>query len=668
MNRTSILLPCSAAIALAACGHSSAPAGDVRLEPPACLLPPAYAAPPANPLRDAYFGELHLHTRYSMDAYASQLTPRDAYCFATGYPVAMAPYDAAGNSLVAPYRIDRPLDFAAVTDHAEWLGENRLCTDPAVNPVAYNGPECQVWRRDGNNGYIFLFGGWMAFTPATPTLDLSDPQLLLSRTEHHRGPMCGADGSTCREAAKGAWQDVKAQAEAFYRPGLFTTFHAYEYTLSPQSDNLHRNVIFRSAATPDLPVSTYEAPTAPALWKQLDAACTGDCEYLTIPHNSNLANGRMFKQPDAAEDGYDAAERARHEPLIEIFQIKGDSECLRAPNASPDDPLCDFEKLGITNFLEFFLGVPNPTGSAPPETNYVRYGLRQGMLIEEDFGANPFQYGFVADTDNHLAVPGAVDEASYPGHREPPPAVGVKDDAFNNPGGITGIWAEENTRDSLFGALKRRETFGTSGPRIKLRFFGGSADDGGLPADLCARGGEDFARTGYARGVPMGAELPAATRRPRFAAWALADAYARENGRTVAVPLARLQIVKGWVERDAAGNRQTRERVYDVAAGNGDWSLDEGDCSVSGGDAAQLCAVWDDPDFDPAQRAFYYARAVEPPTCRWLTRQCLAAPADLDCSDPPAEWAACCEVRAGAHPRAVQERAWASPIWFKPGR
>jgi hypothetical protein len=285
------------------------------------------------------------------------------------------------------------------------------------------------------------------------------------------------------------------------------------------------------------------------------------------------------------------------------------------------------------------------------------------MLIEEDFGANPFRYGFVADTDSHFGTPGAVDEASYAGHRDIPPAVGVKDEAGNNPGGVTGAWAEENTRDSLFAAFKRGETFGTSGPRIRLRFFGGSA---ALPADLCAQDGDNFVRTGYTLGVPMGKDLPSSTEPPRFAVWALADPFPRENGRTTAVPLAKVQIVKGWVERDASGNRSTRERVYDVAAGGGSWSLGEGDCTVSGSGDTQLCAVWDDPEFDPTERAFYYARAVEPKTCRWLTRQCLEAPADLDCSDPPAEWAACCDVRDGAQPRAVQERAWSSPIWFKP--
>lgn len=665
-----VLLVAVAAL-LAACGsRSSAPdrSGSAPLPTRDCLMPPAYTAPPANPLREAYFGELHLHTQYSFDAYATQLKPQDAYCFATGYPVAAPPYDAAGHSLVPPYQIDRPLDFAAVTDHAEWLGETRLCTDPSVNAVAYNSPECQVYRRDPRNGFLVFGGGWAAFGPNVPQLDLDNPLAALSGIERHRPLYCGIDGSLCRETAQGPWQDMQAQAEAFNRPGLFTTFHAYEYTLSPQSDNLHRVVVFRNAAVPALPISAYEAPDAPALWQQLDAACSGDCEYLTIPHNSNISNGRMFKQPDAAEDGYDAAERARHEPLIEIFQVKGDSECLNAPNASPDDPLCAFEKLPSTNFFGYFLGVPSPIPPAPAETNYVRHGLKQGLLIEEDFGTNPFQYGFVADTDSHFGVPGAVDEASFPGHREVPPAIGVKDEGSNNPGGVTGVWAEENTRESLFAAFKRRETFGTSGPRIRLRFFGGSAAAGGLPANLCAQGGEAFVREGYARGVPMGGELPADTPHARFAVWALADAYGRENGRQAAVPLAKIQIVKGWVERDANGTRRSREQVYDVAASGGSWSVSDEDCSVAGSGASQLCAVWDDPDFDPTQRAFYYARAVEPPTCRWLTRQCLAAPADLDCANPPAEWAACCEVKQGALPREVQERAWASPIWFTPGR
>ena len=671
---TRLTMLVGALLFLAACNSdnpsSSTASSGESLELRKCLIPPVYTKPAANPLRNAYFGELHLHTQYSMDAYATLLKPRDSYCFATGYPVAVPPYDAAGNSLVPPLKIDRPLDFAAVTDHAEWLGETRLCTDPTVNTIAYNSAECLVYRNSPENGFLLFGGGWTAFAPLTPTFDLNNLLALLTSTEHHRPLYCGLDGSLCRQTAKSVWEDVNAQAENFNRPGLFTTFHAYEYTLSPLSDNLHRNVIFRTDVVPELPISAYEAPTAPDMWAQLDVACTKEknCEYLTIPHNSNISNGRMFKQPNAQEDGYDAAERAKHEPMIEIFQVKGDSECINTAGGSPDDPLCGFEKLASGTFLEYFLGVPNVLPTAPAATNYVRYALAQGMLIEEDFGANPFQYGFGASTDSHFGLPGAVDESSFPGHRDIPPAIGVKDEGSNNPGGVTGVWAEENTRDSLFSAMQRRETFGTSGPRMRMRVFGGSANAGGLPADLCSKGGDEYARVGYAKGVPMGGELPSNTTRPRMAVWALADSLARENGRKASVPLAKIQIIKGWVERDSNGNRTTREQVFDVANSASNWKLNEDDCSVSGTGSGQLCAVWDDPQFDPKQRAFYYARAVEAPTCRWLTRQCMAAPANLNCSNPPAEWASCCDVQSGQLPKAIQERAWASPIWFKPAQ
>lgn len=620
--------------------------------------PVACEPPPPNSLRNAYFGELHLHTEYSLDAVATRLKPEDAYRFALGEAVAAPPYDEAGNSLIPPHQIDRPLDFAAITDHGEWLGEQQLCTDPTIDTVAYNSPECVLYREDKRMGFLLFGGGWAAFSPGI--FPQPEPGNLgyLTEPQAQRPIYCGPLGEKCTAAARSPWQDIQLQAERFNQPGCFTTFNAYEYTLSPQSDNLHRNVIFNGIEVPQRPISVYEAPTPPDLWRALDEVCNGDCEYLTIPHNSNLSNGRMFASPE--EDGYDVDERRRAEPLIEIFQVKGDSECNTAPGASENDPLCNFEQLPSTNFMEFFLGV-NPLPTAPARTNTVRYGLKQGLLFEQQFGANPFQYGFVASTDSHFGLPGSVDEQNFPGHRDVPPARGVKDDWYNNPGGLAVAWAEENTRDALFDAFKRKETYATSGPRMQLRMFGGNAS--GLPENMCAGSGESFVRRGDAGGVPMGSELHTGQGRPRLAIWAAADAWPRENGRTAAVPLARLQVIKGWLEQDDSGNTVTRQRVYDVAGSErSDWQVDTSDCSVSGSGPAQLCAVWDDPDFDASQSAFYYSRVVEQPTCRWLTRQCLAAPENLDCSDPPAEWAGCCEAEA---PATVQERAWASPIWYK---
>lgn len=660
---------------LAACGGSDSGTSTTANAPattPTPSEPPPMPDPdpellacdqtPPNPLRNAYFGELHLHTVYSLDAVAAQLTPEGAYRFAMGEPVAAPPYDAAGNSLIPPYQIDRPLDFAAVTDHGEWLGERELCEDPSLDPLAYSSPECTVYRQDRELGFLLFGGGWAGFSQLVPFPNISfDEPFLLTDNEVHRPLFCGVTGEKCRGAARGPWLDVQLQAERFNQPGCFTAFNGYEYTMSPLSDNMHRNVIFSGDQVPQDPVSVYEAPDPSALWEQLDEACTGECEYLTIPHNSNLSNGRMFAGPE--EDGYDIADKRRNEPLIEIFQVKGDSECAQVENGSPDDPLCDFEKLPATNFFEFFLGI-NPIPPAPAFQNYVRHGLKEGLLIEEAKGANPFQYGFIASTDSHFGLPGAVDEDNFVGHRDVPPVDGVKDDYFNNPGGLAVVWAEENTRASLFDAMQRKETYGTSGPRMQLRVFGGSTEQ--MPDNMCERGGQAFVETGYAAGVPMGGELHAGQGIPRFAVWATADTFPRENDRSVNVPLQRVQIVKGWVEKDANGQSLAREQVFDIATGNSDWSLDDDTCQVSGSGPQQLCAVWDDPQFQADQNALYYARVVEAPTCRWLTRQCMNAPADLDCSNnPQEEWAACCEIENGNAPSRIQERAWASPIWYK---
>ncbi|WP_051668999.1 DUF3604 domain-containing protein [Marinobacter nitratireducens] len=653
---------------LSACGggESSSPSENQELVNGSTASKPwpslACDPPAPNSQRNAYFGELHLHTEYSLDAVATRLKPEDAYRFALGEAVAAPPYDEAGNSLVPPHQIDRPLDFAAITDHGEWLGERQLCTDPTIDQVAYYSPECTLFREDKELGFLLFGGGAAAFSPDIfPKLE-SGSLDSLTETGKQRAPFCGALGEKCEAAARGPWMDTQLQAERFNQPGCFTTFNAYEYTLSPQSDNLHRNVIFRGTEVPTIPVSANEAPTPTDLWRELDEACTGDCEYLTIPHNSNLSNGRMFASPNDvdASDSYDVDERRKAEPLIEIFQVKGSSECSQSEGASEDDPLCDFEQLASTNFVQFFLGV-NPLPVAPAYTNTVRYGLKQGLLLERQFGANPFQYGFVASTDSHFGLPGSVDEQNFPGHRDVPPVNGVKDDAYNNPGGLAVAWAEENTRDALFDAFKRKETYATSGPRLQLRVFGGNQS--GLPENMCQGSGESFVRQGDAGGVPMGGELHVGQGRPRLAIWAAADAWPRENGRTKAVPLARMQVIKGWLELDESGNPVTKHKVYDVAgAEQSDWQVDTADCSVSGSGPAQLCGVWDDPDFEPSQSAFYYARVVEQPTCRWLTRQCLAAPENLDCDNPPEEWAGCCAVDT---PPTVQERAWASPIWYK---
>jgi hypothetical protein len=343
--------------------------------------------------------------------------------------------------------------------------------------------------------------------------------------------------------------------------------------------------------------------------------------------------------------------------LVEIMQHKGESECH--PAFSTEDELCGFEKLPTKNFGARFF----PTGdSAPAARQFIRRVLLEGMQLDREIGANPFQYGIIASTDTHLGAAGLVAEsASYPGHGGAGTPVGDElpkglPDALDfNPGGLAVVWAEENSRDSLFDALMRRETYGTSGPRMVVRFFGGWD----LPDDLCGSG--KLVATGYAEGVPMGGSLaPQASfegQRPTFAISALRDpGIAREPG----TPLQRVQIVKGWLEADAL-----KEKVVEVA-GNPDngASVDTRSCEPSGVGFDELCGVWSDPDFDLNEHAFYYGRVVENPTCRWSQKLCVAS--GVRCDDPDSigeGLEGCCSPE---HRPVIQERAWTSPIWYRP--
>jgi hypothetical protein len=595
-----------------------------------------------NPLRNPYFGDLHVHTALSLDAstQGTRALPADAYRFARGEPLALPPFAADGTPLCS-VRLARPLDFAVVTDHAELFGELTICQTPEL--PGYDALPCVIYRH------------WprLAFFMANSQVSNS--------LAPKRFSFCGDGGAACRSAAYTPWQVVRDAAEGAYDRTAacrFTTFVGYEWTGAPGSNNLHRNVIFRGDAVPDLPITYVEAPQPEELWRQLTDACRDrpDCEFLTIPHNSNLSGGRMFQTVTAAGTALTAADaraRAAMEPLAEVMQHKGDSECRLG--AETADELCGFEKLPYQNFQATY--IPWLVEPAGP-TNFLRNVLKEGLAQEERLGANPFKFGLVASTDTHVGAAGAVREDDFVGHGGAGvPALGrpagLPDDVEVNPGGLAVLWAEENSRPALFAAMRRREAYGTSGPRMIVRFFGGWT----YPADLCERA--DFVEQGYAGGVPMGGDLPAPPRvhrGPTFALTALRD----PGGGEPTAPLQRLQIVKSWLEDGAA-----RERVYDVS---GDASLgatvDLDTCTPHGAGFDQLCTVWRDPDFVPTQRAVYYARALQNPTCRWTTYLCRAA--HIDCRDPArvAEgFAPCCERR---YPATIQERAWTSPIWYAP--
>ncbi len=646
---------------------ADAPPGDAAAdEGPALVAPPDTRAPCAsrNPLRNAYFGDLHVHTRLSFDAitYDVRGGPSDAYAFARGEEVGLPPYGPDG----APsrrLRLARPLDFAAVTDHSEYLAETELCHDPSS--LAYGSDTCARYR-DATSLVTPLSLGLSGFGPRPEVCDGRDPAL-------------------CARTFDRVWGGVQAAAEAAYDRTAacrFTTFVAYEWSGSPGGNNAHRNVIFRNRTVPRSPATYYDTRTPEGLWRWLRATCLdagAGCDALAIPHNSNLGGGRMFVATGEGGAAYtrdEAALRARVEPLVEVYQHKGSSECLAGARdpLSGEDERCGFERLttapcrGGADDPPSCTPVcgPNPvgafTGSCAHPRDFVRAALRTGLSEWARTGVDPFHLGIVASTDTHAAIPGAVDEGSWPGHtgnadadpaRRLTPAVRGETQVSvvtASPGGLAVVWAEENSRDALFEALRRRETYGTSGPRLVVRFFGGW----GLAQDLCAR--PDMVAAAYRDGVPMGSDLrarPEGAAAPAFTLAAMRDA--------TGAPLERLQVVKAWL--DASGD--TRERVYDLAVAGEGASVDLATCTPRGAGADTLCETWTDPDFDPTRPALWYARVLENPTCRWSRRLCNELRVDCATLAPASPLRACCD---GSVPDVVQERAWTSPIWYLPPR
>ncbi|MEZ4265459.1 MAG: DUF3604 domain-containing protein [Myxococcota bacterium] len=598
-----------------------------------------------NPMRNAYFGDLHVHTALSLDAnlQGTRLTPTDAYRFARGEEVGIQPHDADGNPL-RHIRIGRPLDFAAVTDHAEFLGTVSGCTTPGS--AVYDHEQCVTYREDPDAAFISL-NIYSAFTPAV----VSYPDL------------CGLDGVDCRDAGDEAWRQIQDAAAAALDESAacsFVSLIGYEWTGNPNTQNLHRNVIFRNADVPPHTTSYLDEPYPDGLWSALQRDCLdadGDCDVLVIPHNSNLSKGLMFSGLDRDGNPIDAGyatTQAKMEPLAEIFQHKGASECM--PGSPAGDELCGFELLPYNTLATANLDV----NGEPLPRDFLRDILGVGLQLARDLGVNPYGFGFIASTDTHVAGAGAVSEASFAGHGgaghgnrdELPP--GLPDATAFNPGGLAVVWAEQRTRGAIFDALRRRETYATSGPRIVLRAFGGWE----YGEDLCDA--VDLPERGYAGGVPMGGALSAAPANgaPRIAVSALRDAgTAEEPGQK----LERIQIIRG---RLAATGFEVK--VFDVAGAAAPGAgVDPKTCAPAAGGSDSLCAVWTDPDFDASAPAFYYARVLEVGTCRWATRQCLAGGVDCEKPETVTEgFEGCCDPRFEA---TVQERAWSSPIWYSPG-
>jgi Protein of unknown function (DUF3604) len=611
----------SLAITVLAMATACSPVDDPSLFPEynaaTAVKPPAKEATGYNPERNLYWGDLHIHTSFSTDAYTNgvRATPDDAYTFAKGGEIE----HAAGYGI----RMSRPLDFAAVTDHSEYLGVLRA-TEPDL-PLNQRGLRDRL-LHDGRLGVTIAF--------ARSMLDFDLEDAVVPGWE---------------DISRGAWRETVATAERHNDPGRFTTFVGYEWSSMPGDRNLHRNVIYRGTQVPMLPFSSVDSEDPRDLWSALEQQREQGMESFAIPHNGNVSDGRMYDTvmyDGKPMDATYAARRMENEPLSEIFQVKGSSETN--PLLSEEDQFAGFE------IYDTVLSVSQDTSRA--KGSYARDALRSGLEMSHSENFNPYRFGVIGSSDGHNAS-SPVEENNY--HGKLPLLDGSAamrmGKAFyvpsNMPGGkrwgaagLAAVWAQENTRESLYDAMRRKETYATSGPRMTVRFFGGW----NFPQDLLQR--EDWVDLADILGVPMGGDLPSSSgAAPSFAVWAMRDP---ESGN-----LDRIQIIKGWV--DDAG--KSHEKLFDVAW-SGQRKHDAADQLPAVGNtvdaatatydnsigAEQLHAVWTDPEFDPDQEAFYYARVIEIPTPRWTTYDALklgiAAPA----------------------PSSLQERAVTSAIWYSP--
>jgi hypothetical protein len=622
MYSRTVLLAVSLALGLGGCSQPSPSSGPAA--PAAASQPPAPANRPApNPDNNVYFGDVHVHTGWSFDALTngSKTTPTDAYAWAQGKPIT----GSGGPDM----QIKTPLDFYMVADHAEYMGVFNEMSNPD-SPISKTAIAKGVNSPDANVRLQTFAGILRDMSEGKRDPQLSDPQL-----------------------ARSVWAEIVKAAEANYVPGKFTTFAGFEWTSNPEKRNLHRVVMFRDTARlPDLVLSALDSDDPEVLWKWMDEQRAKGSTLLAIPHNGNASDGLMFDMVKRNGQPIDAAynrTRAANEPLYEITQIKGTSETH--PSLSPTDEFAGFEQWDYTLSADF----ERPSRR---KGSFARQALLDGMSQAASGAGNPFKYGFIGDTDTHNAA-ASVEEFNFTGkfafeNNPKERLTGVPGAAAGqiqqiqefSSGGLAGVWASENTREAIFDAMLRRETFGTTGPMMRVRFFG-SFD---YAADDVKKA--DFVKSAYARGVPMGGDLkPGTGKAPTFLVSAMKDP---KSGN-----LDRVQIVKGWI--DAAGKQH--EKVYDVIWSGNRRIGPDGTLPPVGNTvdvktatytndigAPQLEAAWTDPDFKPGEHAFYYARVLEIPTPRWNTYD--AARLNV---------APLTKV-----PATIQERAWTSPIWYSP--
>jgi len=597
--------------------------------------------PDATEARQAFYGDLHIHTGVSADAaiFGTTNRPADAYQFARGETIPIR--QQLGSGPATPAQLARPLDFAAVTEHAENLGAVSLCQNP--DSPLYDRAECQRVRAPNR-----------ADDMAMMSQDIGEKFHAM-----YSESLCGPGGERCNPAAIEPWKEIQRAAAQFDAPCEFTTFVGYEYSPTPGGAKVHHNVIFRGEDVIPLPIAWNEAPSVYGMWERLDAECAGagtGCEVITIPHNSNLSNGRMFRldydgESDPKEQARLARLRARIETVTEMFQFKGQSECRNGlwNVLGATDEFCEYEDYrGWGGHApascvgdEIGVGALQNQGCVSRQ-DFVRTALASGIAEQQRIGVNPFKFGFIGSTDAHDGTAGDTDEWVHDEIARPAKRF---EQGRDSSGGLAGVWAEENTRAAIFDAMRRRETFATSGPRMQVRFFGGWA----LPSDLCSA--PDLASRGYAQGVPMGGDLAPRpeSASPRFVVSAVADPGTTKHPGGL---LQRAQIVKVW----PGPGDELHQKVVDVAGGPNTASVDLATCTPSGSGATTLCGVWQDPDFDPAQGAAYYARVLENPSCRNTGWACANAGPE----DRPAFCARDDVAKRG------QERAWTAPIWFTP--
>lgn len=599
-----------------------------------------------------FFGDTHLHTSYSPDAYLMRndtADPDTAYRYAKGLPV-VHPYHEAR------IQIGTPLDFLVVSDHAEFMG-----VIPALlkgNPLVANTETGKRYRQMFEEGrQIEVFGELIAQINGVKP---PDPDLYNEKINSE------------------VWGAIMDAADRHNEPGKFTAFMGWEWSSTPDGNNLHRVVVMKEGkekGSQFIPYNSLESNKPEDLWKWLEETSerTG-ANFIAIPHNSNISGGLMYNLQDSygALITADWSEtRIKWEPIVEVTQIKGDSETH--PELSPDDEFADYETYehliiaagaeAKTMFTEGFLTaldegdreyVVAHRSQVEKAGNYVRSALKRGLVVEHRIGVNPYKFGMIGSTDAHTGMSSA-EENNFHGKMalDSTPGSKSQDIIPGTPGwdmgaaGMVAVWANENTREDLFDAMQRKEVYATTGPRIQLRFFGGF---GFKEKDLR----KDFVAIGYDKGVPMGGDLSKASRRksPAFIVHALKD--------PVEANLDRIQIIKGWVDDEGL----PQEKVYDVA-----WSDERkrgtdgkipavgntvdvatGSYSNSIGDA-QLSTVWTDPDFNRKQRAFYYARVIQIPTPRHTLFDAIALGID---------------VEETGNPATIQERAYSSPIWYTP--